>query len=157
MSAIDTTIGFIFLAALAFCIIVTQMIYNVMNVPAITGLFAENEQAAKAMPAAGTALGIFDGIFLLVMVGVVMGGVVAAFLVKSHPIFFILMLLVNVALVVISVMFSNSFESFINTSAGTSAAANTFPMMVFAMRHLPILSLIGIVIVAVYSATHGEG
>lgn len=75
------------------------------------------------------------------------GAVILAFFIDTHPIFFILTMLLLIGVLMVGGILSNTYQELIldDTSLGSS-----FPMMTFIMRHL-VSFIIGVVISIVIS------
>ena len=159
MSAIDMLVGIVMLFGIAIVLIVAQMVVSNINSSGLTGVFATDASgtATQAMTSTTTTVGMFDGIFVVMFAAVVIGSIVAGFMVSSHPVFFFAMMLVNVVMLVIGAMFGNAFDGFVSSGGAVSAAANTMPMTLWLTRYLPLASLIGMIVTAVFAAKAGGG
>jgi len=149
MPEIDLWYGVIMMFVIAVVIAVAFILYNAINGSGIPAMFATNPEAAKAMPAMTATLNIFDTIFLLVFLSIALSGVVSAFLLESHPIMFIALLVINIVLIIVSAVFGNAFWGFIN---GLGTVGNQMPTTVWVMRNMPILSLISMIVAGIFAA-----
>jgi hypothetical protein len=87
-----------------------------------------------------------DYAFLLVFIGLFISTVVTAFLIRSHPIFFVLSIMLLFIVLFSAVLFSNIFEK-ISESPRVANATDTYVIMPHIMDKLPTY-IFGLVIVA---------
>jgi len=81
-----------------------------------------------------------DGTIVFVFVLLWIFVIVASFMIDSHPIFFVISLLLIVFLVYISAELANGYEEIMQDE--TLGAFNVFPMTKWIIGHLPIVALI---------------
>jgi len=82
---------------------------------------------------------------LVIVVSMIISIMVSNFLVKAHPVFFIVYLLIVVVGIVLSVYLSNAYESILTSSNALTETLQSFTAMNFIMLHLPIwATIIGI-------------
>jgi len=103
-------------------------------------------------------LSVFDGAVLFLTFMIIVGTVIAAFFVRTHPIFFIIGLMLSVILIFVSAMITNLFMYFVE-SPQLADAANHMPTMVLIMQNMPMIILVTIIFVfiALYVKRRGEG
>lgn len=108
-------------------------------------------QFRAEMPAAGldvayadaglNALAIFNTGFVIITAGSGAAAIVAAFLIKSHPAFFIFTFILGIVMVFISAQFTNVWYEFA-TQESIAASADAFPMITQVMLNLPLIELV---------------
>lgn len=86
------------------------------------------------------ALGTFDYMYIFIVVGLSTSVMVGAFLVRTHPVFFIFSFFTLALLITLSGILSDIFDQLIQVTEFTSVA-NQFPIIVLTMRYLPKFSL----------------
>ena len=102
-----------------------------------------------------TALGTFDYMYVFILVGLSAAVMVGAFLVRTHPIFFIFSFFMLAILIIVSAVFSDIFGQIIQTSTLVSTA-NQYPLIVLTMKYLPKVVLgIGTLLAIVLYAKGG--
>jgi len=79
--------------------------------------------------------GWMDFIFAFLLFGCWIASMIFAYFIDSHPVFFVLSLLMLVFVIIFGAVASNTFEAFTDTTA-FSTAENAFPIMLFIMNHL---------------------
>lgn len=105
-----------------------------------------------------SAMYTFDYMFVFLAIGLSATTLIGAFMIRSHPIFYVFSTILLGIMVLVSGQITNAFDKFV-TSSAFSSIANSFPMMVTFMRNLPLFILIsGILIAAVmYGRPQGGG
>lgn len=83
-----------------------------------------------------------DGAFLLIFVLLIMFVLVAVFMVDTHPIFFVISIILLIGVFIAAMMLANAYNDIASDST-VSAFANEMPFMAFIMKHL-VESLVGI-------------
>lgn len=102
-------------------------------------------------------LTVFDSAILFLTFMIVIGTVIAAFFMRTHPIFFIIGVMLSVIMIFISAMLTNMFMYFVEAPEIT-AAANNMPTVVLIMQNLPSIVLIAVVFIfiALYAKRRSE-
>lgn len=86
---------------------------------------------------------VFDGLFLTILVLLWVGSLVSAFVVDSHPIFFIVMIFLLIFAFIVIGILGNTFFTIILSDSLASSSDN-FPMTLWVMEHLlAIVSVMG--------------
>ncbi len=106
---------------------------------------------------AQTALRVFDSGMAFLVGGFMIALIVSSFYIRTHPVFFILTLLVGVVVLMVSPIISNLYGE-IASHTSMQAAANEFPIMTNVFQYLPYIVLAFIVIVSIvlYSKLGGR-
>jgi len=107
------------------------------------------------LPAAAPMEAGFDRAFVamdwmagLLFVGAAIASIVGAVLIRSHPAFFFLSIIVLLIEVIVGVVFSNIWYEFI-TNAGMGHALTNFAILDWVLSHLPIITLVIALVLAV--------
>jgi hypothetical protein len=83
---------------------------------------------------------VFDSIFAMAFILFWIVVLIASFLIDSHPIFFILTMILFIGILIGGAMFSNAYEEF-EADPEYSSYAQNFPIMSFVNTHLVIFLL----------------
>lgn len=141
------------LVALAFMVGVFSAI-KVNNVllssPGFNATMGNN---TKYLTTANIYLGWFDWLVVFIAFAMGLAGVISAFMIESHPVFFVMTLLVQIVAVAVSTIFSNVFFTLAGDT-NFSSIANSFPLATQLFQNMPIITAVfGIIILIV---THGK-
>lgn len=100
---------------------------------------------------------IFDGIFLFVFVGLIVGVAISAFMIKSHPAFFFVTIILLAFFIIIAAIFSNVYEDISTNEAFVDQSAD-FTVINHIMGNLPVWITIGgaLVLLALYIKSRAE-
>jgi hypothetical protein len=145
---IDNIVAGIFLLIFSMIVIVAWFISDAINTAFIgAGISTVGTQGAV------TAIGIWDLGFVVLFIFMGIVDIIGAFMVRSHPVFFIIAIIFTLVLGVIAPQLSNTYDSFV-TAMGASVD-NAFPSMGFIMRNLSFFLIVISVITSVvmYSKT----
>lgn len=89
----------------------------------------------------------FDYVYLGLIIGLIIFVVMSAMLVKTHPIFFVMSIIVLAIVGVITPQMSNAFSQFRSQEA-INTTSSDFPIVNYTMNNLPlIICIVGIVII----------
>jgi hypothetical protein len=135
-SILDIMFGTVIMFVIAISLVVSMQFYNSVNA---SGMFAGNAQAQSAFAAGGQTLNLMDSVFMVIMLAIGLGGIISATLIRSHPIFFVIMLFVNAITWIITAVLSNAFTTF--TGTGFATAANSFPYMALVLTNFPLIAI----------------
>lgn len=94
------------------------------------------------------ALRVFDTLALFLVFGIGIAAIISGFYVRSHPAFFIVAIILQLIVVMLSSVFSNIYMS-IATHPDVATAANEFPMILLIFQNLPLIILVMGFVVAV--------
>lgn len=94
------------------------------------------------------AMYTFDYMFVFLAIGLSLASLIGAFMIRSHPIFYVFSTLLLGIMVIVSAQITNAFDKFA-TSSAFSSIANSFPMMVTFVRNFPLFILVSGVLIAV--------
>ncbi len=121
-------------------------VVNESDVPLNITYFEKGEQALQG----------FDSGLVIIAFGGLIAIIIAAFMNKIHPIFFIPAFIVFLILILIAPIFTNVFDA-IATSDTLVDTANDYSLMVTFMRNIPIFALVGgiMVMIVLYGKSRG--
>lgn len=89
-----------------------------------------------------TGLQSLKWISLVIVISMIISIMVSNFLVRAHPVFFIVYVMITIAAVIFSVYISNAYESILTASNPLTAELQSFRGMDYIMLHLPIWTTI---------------
>lgn len=115
----------------------------------ITAPYLEDSKAAVL---------VFNQSFLFITVMMIMATVIAAFYIRTHPIFFVVGLILSVVFVFVGAILTNVFIEVFSSTVFASAA-NEMNYMVVVVQNLPYLVVFAIIVIsiALYSKRRTEG
>lgn len=101
-----------------------------------------------------SAVLVFNYGFLFVGIGLLLGGVISAFLIDTHPVFFWISFIFLAVSLVVAPQFSNAWYTFI-TDNEMAVYGNNFPIVVSLLNNLPkfVLAFGILVLIAMYAKT----
>lgn len=104
------------------------------------------------------ALRVFNYGFLFLLAGFGIGSVIGAFMIDTHPVFFVISIILTLFFVFIGTTITNVFEGFV-TADELTATAEQFNIMVLIMRNLPKIGIIwgSIIAIVLYGKIRGRG
>jgi len=153
-SILDLYIWFIILFVVGISILVATLLKD--NIfPEMKGMMSS--QAGSIFDYVDYSFNILDSVFVVVAVGVGLGAVILAFVIKSPPAFLFLSIILFVIALVVMPVFSNTFRS-IAASSDFSTIIESYPMTKQIMAYLPLFGLgLGFLILLVtYSKLGGR-
>jgi hypothetical protein len=100
----------------------------------------------------------FDYAIVFLFFGSFIATIIGAYIVDTHPVFFIITLLLLVFIIVIVAQVGNFYAEFVETAALSSAAAS-FPLTTYIFQNIPLISVIFgfIIILVLYAKIKGGG
>jgi len=139
-------------------ILLILFIFSVCTILAtiLMGAFTQNVTDSGQME--GEALAIlqntnvymtsFDSISVFVTFGLILAVILGAFMIDTHPAFFIVTVFLLLIYMVIVPQFSNVFLAFAENEQVISTA-NQFPYMIYMWQHMPLIILISVVVISI--------
>lgn len=91
---------------------------------------------------------MFDVLFPFIIVGLVIMLMVSAMFIQSHPVFFVVAIIILGVTVLLGVVFSNTYQQ-ITEDSNFGTAADDFPVTNVFMKYLPVIMGIIVIITAV--------
>ncbi len=95
---------------------------------------------------------LFDGIFLMIFVGMGIVSIIFAMLIRSSPAFYFVAIIVMVVIIFVGAILANQYATYSETPVIAAVAAN-FPMMNFIFDHfiLIILTFVGLLSIVIWA------
>lgn len=91
----------------------------------------------------------FDAMIPLALILSLLSIVISSFFIDTHPAFFIVSVFVSVFVIILTAVFGNFFQHFINATETMASTSTNFPMMSWLSENLMIFASVGVVIVLV--------
>ena len=131
--------------------IVVAIAILVFSIAAIFGFFILSEfntgvdgifnPEAKAIAQAGVnSASTLDSVFLIFSVGLMLGTVALAFMIDTHPIFFVIGIIVFIIFIMIVPILSNAFLDIAGADVMAATMVN-FPLMTLWWQNFPLIFL----------------
>jgi hypothetical protein len=127
------------------CAVVGYLIYDGMR---DNGLFTMLPAAAPMETGFDRAFTAMDWMAGLLFIGAAIASIIGAILIRSHPAFFFLSIVVLLIEIMVGVVFSNIWFEFI-TNDGMAGALANFVVLDWVLSHLPIITLVIALVLAV--------
>lgn len=149
-------------------LIIVFVILGVTMLMLILGLKIYNEGFAEKWPttAVGNAtktgmlasLDVLNYGMLFLAIGLVVALVVSAFFIQTHPIFFLISIVILIFVVMASAPISNAFME-MATSDSLSAEAAQYDVATHVVGNIPLIAVVGgfLIIIALYAKPSGGG
>lgn len=142
LSSIDLVVAVVACLVLAVSLLVGVMLIDTFSAqPELSGEVAYLAQAKSAILA-------LDSLVAVIVVGVCLSSLILAFLIRSHPAFFIVSFLITLVLIPISGMMGNIYEQFA-TDSHFASAANQLPLQYYVFEYLPKVTAVFAALIAV--------
>jgi len=105
-----------------------------------------------------TILQNLDYAIIFLLLGTFIATIIGAFMLDTHPVFFIISLLSLIFIIILAPQFANFFFNFSNTETLSSTSAD-LPLTTFIFQNLPLITVIfGFILsVVLYAKIHGGG
>ena len=132
MTVMDTIVIIAVLLAFGMATIIGMTVWTSLNASFIATMNQSgdiNPYAVNASTNTTNTLAGFDLLFVFLAFGLLLSTVVAAFMIESHPVFFIASLLGFIFVVTLAAVFGNVFFEFQQGTPEVQAAASNYPFM----------------------------
>lgn len=150
LSSLDLVVAVVACLVIAVSLLVGVMLLDTFSAqPELAGQVAYLAQAKSALLA-------LDSLVSVIVIGVCLSSIILAFLIRSHPAFFIVSFLITVVLVPIAGMMGNIYEEFATDSHFT-AAANQLPLQYYVFQYLPTVTVVFAFLIAVVMYGKAQG
>ena len=124
-------------------------LYIISEVEATDTYIEEMPATSKqALQDSANTIEMFDYLLVFLFFAGIAVGIISAFLVASHPIFFVLYFMITIIMVALSTVFANIYYEFAS-SPTLASFANLFPLGNLLMTNLPVIMMAGMFIIAV--------
>jgi len=149
LSALDMVAAVAAAFTFAIALVMAILIFDAFTAE---GVFTGQEQVLfdQAKSAALT----LDALTVVVVVGICLSSVILAFLIRSHPAFFIVSFIITLMLIPLTAMIGNIYEEFANDPA-LAAAANQLPLTYYVFEYLPKIAVVFSALIAVVMYSKG--
>lgn len=120
-------------------------------------MFSGSQEAQDAYAVTGNTLGVLNTVFIVLVLAVGIGSIIAAYYVSSNPAFFLVLFPINAVIVILASVFSNAFDALI--AGGYAGAANQQTLIVLVLRNFPVITVVFafIALILAYSKTGTGG
>jgi hypothetical protein len=131
---------------------VAYMLVSFDNTAATVPLINSNQEAMDVIDQGNQTIKDMDGLFAFFIFMVCMITIIAAFLMPSHPVLFIIFFFLTMILIPVSAMLSNAYEEIAATSP-ISTVAGDYPISQLIFDWLPNITVIvsGLIAVAMWA------
>lgn len=111
---------------------------------------------SEQMDKTSGGIGLFNVLFPLLLIGLIAMVFVSASFMGSHPVFFFISIILLVVMVLLGVVFSNTYQQ-ITTDTNFGSTADTFNITHVFMKYLPVIAfiIVAIVFIIIYSQSGG--
>ena len=116
----------------------------------------DNMNVSRVLSQTSGGVSIFNSLYPLLLIGLIIVTVISAYNMGSHPVFFFVMILVLMVVLILSVVLSNTYHQ-ITSASEFSSTLGTFNIYDIFMKYLPFVMLIIVIIVVVVMSTQGGG
>jgi hypothetical protein len=96
-----------------------------------------------------------DALSVVLVVGVCLSSLILAFMVRSHPAFFLVSFMVTLLAIPIAAQIANIYEEFATYDADLQAASNQLPYTYFVFEYLPKITAVFSALIAVVMYSKG--
>jgi len=97
-----------------------------------------------------------DYVYLALFFGLVIPLIITSFLTPTHPVFYVLAIIIFIVLVFVSVVLSNAYEAIASLPVFNSAVSH-MPILNYLMSNLPLISIIiGVIAAIIIFSRAGE-
>lgn len=151
--AADLVITIVIILVVSFSSIFGYVLYTELQEDMLdTPMFNDSTAPREALIGGEVVIDMYDEILLGVVVAMILGMLLLAVFLNTHPAFIVAMILILIFVVILSASFSNMYEDISGHDQFSDAASN-FPMQNYIMDNLPlIMAVIGILIIIVLLA-----
>lgn len=118
------------------------------------GVFDEYNQSAEILDEGLAAMSLFDTGFVMLAMGLGIAVIITAFMINTHPAFFVLSWMMLVIVIFISAMLVNAFDQVASASQLATSTAQ-FPLLIELFMNMPLFCLVIGTMVAL--AMYGKG
>jgi len=146
-----TTDGIVAIASV-FLFVITLLVVGKMFTSVeqsfVNSSMFDNETKEMVTTQEGNFYSIFDFVALFLLVGMLIAMIVSALFIRTHPIFFFVIVFVFVLTAFMGALFTNVFES-VAGSSGFSDVADRLPLTEVVMNNLPYFGVVALFVMVV--------
>lgn len=115
------------------------------------------QNATTTLNKISSTIQMFDVLFPFLIIGLIIMLMVSAMMIQSHPVFFVVTIIILGVAVLLGVIFSNTYQQ-ITEDANFSDTVDDFPITNIFMKYLPvIIGVIVLITAVVLFAKSGSG
>lgn len=115
-----------------------------------------NVNVSNMLEQTSSGVATFNNVFPLLLIGLIVMTLISAYYMGSHPVFFFVSLIVLIVVVILGVVFSNTFQQ-ITTADEFGNTIDTFNITNIFMKYLPFIMVIIVIIVVIVMSLQGSG
>jgi len=136
------------IAVLTSSMILTEFQDNTKDIETSSG----NKINQTLLDQGQTAIQALDFMIMFAVIGLTISTIIFSFFIKTHPVFFVMSVILLMVFVLISVFVTNTFVEFVSVEP-FSNTINNFPLMYEILTNLPLITTVmGIIIpIALYA------
>jgi len=150
LSALDIIGAIVAVFAFAIALVIAVLLFDAFIAAGVfTGDSLTFFQQAKA-----ATLGL-DTLSVVLVVGVCLSSLILAFLVKSHPAFFLVSFMITLLAIPLGAQVANIYYEFVHSDPDVTAAANQLPYTYFVFEYLPKITAVFSALIAVVMYSKG--
>jgi hypothetical protein len=135
--------------------VITSFIWNTIYTPINNVIGSTNPTSATVLTNTGSMVNLGDGILMMVIIFIGIAEIASAFTIRTHPVFFVIMIIMNVVLIMLSDILANVFATFANTSTFASTMT-TFPYITVVISNLPLVCTVLSAVIAIVTYSQGR-
>ena len=157
MASIDNVWNAVIFFGLAIFFLALMIGWTAINT-GLTDVWTGSSIGTQVQTNAQNAVNQFDFMLILVWVGLHLGILVTAFLLRTHPVIYIVAILITVIIAVIAAPLSNAYDD-LKDDAELSSAIDSLPKTTFILDNFPKLEIIWslITIIVMFGLAKMEG
>lgn len=144
-SILDLIVVVVILCVILAATLISFKVYNELSTE---DFWSDTSTGTKARDGVGRVFNVMDFGYLLILGGAMMGAVISAFFIQTHPVFFVISFIILIIVVAISPVISNAFME-MATSSQFTTEGQSLDIMTHIMGDLPIIITVFGVLVAI--------
>jgi hypothetical protein len=154
-SMVDLIFGSIILMVFFFCLLVGAHLFSQFEK---SGVYDKTSVGATAKTATAAGIQSLDNMFIILAAGIFIAMIASAFFIDTHPIFFVVSLIIFIVFIMVSPIFSNASMG-VATSEDFKDDATNLQGSTQVMGNLPIILTVfgGLLLIALYAKYKGVG
>lgn len=158
MSVLDNFLVIVAILGFVIAALIGNLVLNEVAGSDAFNSTAAGTNATQYLVKGQNVLQLFDVLLILLLFGTFIASIIGAFLIPSHPAFFIISFILMLILAAVTTVLSNIYYEFASTTQ-LAAVANNYPVMNFIFTNLPALFVLATFIIAIvmYGRSRGGG
>lgn len=136
----------LFLVIVVFLMAVVFIVFKKVSYDLVDGMIVQNEALPDNVQEYGQSMnenstGFWDFAFLFIFVALIIVLWISVWFIDTHPLFFVLLVVLMIIITLLSMMFSNTFETLMTNSAFSATAAE-FTIIPFIMSNIVTIMIV---------------